>query len=210
LHRRYRHLVGHGKRLPVAVAANRARTGGVHLGRHDATREPRLRRVTIMTEARRGRRSRRTPKVMTPRFPSGGGHGAMRARLESPRASLTMRRPVSGSGRLAPLDGGSSRRSGVMRLRSSEQPAHISLIRRRSRFIVSRAPASSGNPPCRAETCSGITIDPDIEGAITNRLTAGPSMSARTPSHGAFSASQPARWTARHTVDSHAEPPTME
>src|SRR5437879_2963369 len=53
-----------------------------------------------------------------------------------------MRRPVSGSGRLAPLDGGSSRRSGVMRLCSSEQPAHISLIRRRSRSIVSRAPAS--------------------------------------------------------------------
>src|SRR2546427_6825763 len=43
-----------------------------------------------------------------------------------------MRRPVSGSGRLAPLDGGRSRRSGVMRLCSSEQPAHISLIRRRS------------------------------------------------------------------------------
>src|SRR2546425_10173261 len=90
-----------------------------------------------------------------------------------------MRRPVSGSGRLAPLDGGSSRRSGVMRLCSSEQPAHISLIRRRSRSIVSRAPASSGNRPCRPERYSDVSIDQEIEGAVTNRLTAGPSISAR-------------------------------
>src|SRR5437773_952602 len=89
-----------------------------------------------------------------------------------------MRRPVSGSGRLAPLDGGSSRRSGVMRLCSSEQPAHISLIRRRSRSIVSRAPASSGNRPCRPERYSDVSIDQEIEGAVTNRLTAGPSISA--------------------------------
>jgi hypothetical protein len=32
-----------------------------------------------------------------------------------------------------------------MRLCSSEQPAHISLIRRRTRSIVSRAPSSSGS-----------------------------------------------------------------
>jgi len=89
-----------------------------------------------------------------------------------------MRRPVSGSGRLAPLDGGSSRRSGVMRLCSSEQPAHISLIRRRSRSIVSRAPASSGNRPCRPERYSDVSIDQEIEGAVTNHLTAGPSISA--------------------------------
>src|SRR5437899_9463157 len=89
-----------------------------------------------------------------------------------------MRRPVSGSGRLAPLDGGSSRRSGVMRLCSSEQPAHISLIRRRSRSIVSRAPASSGYRPCRPERYSDVSIDQEIEGAVTNRLTAGPSISA--------------------------------
>jgi len=31
-----------------------------------------------------------------------------------------------------------------MRLSSTEQPAYISLIRRRSRLIVSRAPAPSG------------------------------------------------------------------
>src|SRR5205809_3868997 len=92
--------------------------------------------------------------------------------------ALAMRRPVSGSGRLAPLDGGSSRRSGVMRLCCSEQPAHISLIRRRSRSIVSRAPASSGNRPCRPERYSDVSIDQEIEGAVTNHLTAGPSISA--------------------------------
>src|SRR2546426_4991546 len=99
-----------------------------------------------------------------------------------------MRRPVSGSGRLAPLDGGSSRRSGVMRLCSSEQPAHISLIRRRSRSIVSRAPASSGNRPCRPERYSDVSIDQEIEGAVTNRLTAGPSISANRPACGGLDA----------------------
>jgi hypothetical protein len=88
-----------------------------------------------------------------------------------------MRRPVSGSGRLAPLDGGRSRRSGVMRLCSSKQPAHISLIRRRSRPIVSRAPASSGIY-LRFARRSTVNIDQEIEGAATNRLTAGPSISA--------------------------------
>src|SRR5213592_544100 len=34
---------------------DRTRTGGVHLGRHDSTREPAPSRVTIVTEARRGR-----------------------------------------------------------------------------------------------------------------------------------------------------------
>src|SRR5437660_6496318 len=91
-----------------------------------------------------------------------------------------MRRPVSGSGRLAPLDGGSSRRSGVMRLCSSEQPAHISLIRRRSRSIVSRAPAPSGNYLRSPAQGSDVNIDDAIEGAVTNRLTAGPSISARS------------------------------
>src|SRR3989442_11908603 len=89
-----------------------------------------------------------------------------------------MRRPVFRSGRLAPLDGGSSRRSGVMRLCSSEQPAHISLIRRRSSSIVSRASASSGNPRCPPDKCSDVSIGQEIEGAVTNRLTAGPSISA--------------------------------
>ena len=89
-----------------------------------------------------------------------------------------MRRPVSGSGRLAPLDGGSSRRSGVMRLCSSEQPAHISLIRRRSRSIVSRASASSGIHPHARAQCAHVNIDREIEDARTTRLTAGPSISA--------------------------------
>ena len=66
-----------------------------------------------------------------------------------------------------------------MRLYSSEQPAHISLIRRRSRSIVSRASASSGNRPCPPTKCSDVNIDQEIEGAVTNRLTAGPSISAK-------------------------------
>ncbi len=66
----------------------------------------------------------------------------------------------------------------AMRLGSSEQPAHISLIRRRSRSIVSRAPASSGIYPRSPARCSDVNIDEEIEGAVTNRLTAGPSISA--------------------------------
>jgi hypothetical protein len=46
-----------------------------------------------------------------------------------------------------------------MRLGSSEQPAHISLIRRRSRFIVSRAPASSGIRSRPSEKHSDVDID---------------------------------------------------
>jgi hypothetical protein len=46
-----------------------------------------------------------------------------------------------------------------MRLGSSEQPAHISLIRRRNRSIVSRAPASSGiSLPSRARGAN-LNID---------------------------------------------------
>jgi hypothetical protein len=71
-----------------------------------------------------------------------------------------------------------------MRLCSSEQPAHISLIRRRSRSIVSRAPASSGTYPCSPAQCSDVNIDDEIEGAVTNRLTAGPSISASLDFHG--------------------------
>jgi len=64
-----------------------------------------------------------------------------------------------------------------MRLCSSEQPAHISLIRRRSRSIVSRAPASSGTYRGLPEPCADI-VDEEIEDTVTNRLTAGPSISA--------------------------------
>src|SRR5918994_1079657 len=66
-----------------------------------------------------------------------------------------------------------------MRLCSSEQPAHISLIRRRSRSIVSRASASSGIHPNSPAQGADINIDREIEDAVTNRLTAGPSISAR-------------------------------
>src|SRR2546425_1857369 len=55
-----------------------------------------------------------------------------------------MRRPISRPRRLAPLDGGSSRRTTVMWLCPAGQSTYISLIRRRSRPIVSRAPAPSG------------------------------------------------------------------
>ena len=68
-----------------------------------------------------------------------------------------------------------------MRLCSSEQPAHISLIRRRSRSIVSRAPAPSGNYLRSPAQGSDVNIDDAIEGAVTNRLTAGPSISASMP-----------------------------
>jgi hypothetical protein len=46
-----------------------------------------------------------------------------------------------------------------MRLGSSEQPAHISLIRRRSRPIVSRAPASSGSSPLSRLHGANLNID---------------------------------------------------
>jgi len=65
-----------------------------------------------------------------------------------------------------------------MRLCSSEQPAHISLIRRRSRSIVSRAPASSGTYRGSPEPCADI-VDEEVEDTVTNLLTAGPSISAR-------------------------------
>ena len=59
---------------------------------------------------------------------------AVQARLESPRAcyaTLGLR-----PGGLARLDGGSSRRSTVMRLCPPGQPAYIRVIRRRSRRIT--------------------------------------------------------------------------
>src|SRR5438309_6352850 len=79
LHRRYRHLLGHGKRTPVAVAAVARELVGfiwAAMTRHErAGAKPRNHRD----------RSEKRSRVVTPRFPSGVGHGAMRARLESPR-----------------------------------------------------------------------------------------------------------------------------
>jgi transposase len=54
LHRRYRHLVGHGKRTPVAVAAIARELVGF-IWAALTTREPAPSRVTIVAEARRGR-----------------------------------------------------------------------------------------------------------------------------------------------------------
>src|SRR5207253_2286426 len=114
-------------------------------------------------------------RIGTTRAPSPVGHALwvvrvrIRTKLYAARANVNIQSTRR-------VDGGSSRRSGVMRLCSSEQPAHISLIRRRSRSIVSRAPASSGNRPCRPERYSDVSIDHEIEGAVTNRLTAGPSI----------------------------------
>jgi len=59
--------------------------------------------------------------------------GAMQARLESPRRFYAT--PGLRPGGLAPSDGGSSRRSTVMRLGPAGQPAHSRVIRRRSRPI---------------------------------------------------------------------------
>jgi hypothetical protein len=64
-----------------------------------------------------------------------GNLRAVQARLESPRAcyaTLGLR-----PGGLARLDGGSSRRSTVMRLCPPGQPAYIRVIRRRSRRTAS-------------------------------------------------------------------------
>ena len=58
---------------------------------------------------------------------------AVQARLESPRRPHATLRPWPEG--LAPLAGGSSRRSTVMRLGPAGQPAHIRVIRRRSRLI---------------------------------------------------------------------------
>jgi hypothetical protein len=84
-----------------------------------------------------------------------------------------MRRLVLGLGRLALLDGGSSRRTTVMRLGPSGQPAYISLIRRRRRLIFRCALAPSGIP-FRFHR-------PNLEPARTTRLTDHPSISAISP-----------------------------
>jgi Transposase len=75
LHRRYRHLVGHGKLSPVAVAAVARELVGFIWA--------------AMTDARVARQRRRKDRVegLTTSFQNGVGPGAMRARLESPRAS---------------------------------------------------------------------------------------------------------------------------
>src|SRR5262245_31827254 len=83
-----------------------------------------------------------------------------------------MRRLVT-AGRLALLDRGSSRRTTVMRIGSSEQPAHISLIRRRRRLILRCALSTSGNSLEPFSNCG----DP-IRQRIC--LTVGPSISAGT------------------------------
>src|SRR5262249_31455055 len=77
-----------------------------------------------------------------------------------------MRRRSAEPGRLAPLDGGSSRRTTVMRL-CPGQPAYISLIRRRRRLILRCAPS-----PSETLLTSGDPIRQRIH------LTVGPSISA--------------------------------
>ena len=71
---------------------------------------------------------------------AGGAH-RVQARLESPRGDYAT--PGFTPGGLAPLDGGSSRRSTVMRLGPTGQPAHSRVIRRRSRLTRWR-PGASG------------------------------------------------------------------
>lgn len=63
-----------------------------------------------------------------------GAPRAVQARLESPRTRYAT--PRLWPGGLARLDGGSSRRSTVMRHYPPGQPAHIRVIRRRSRLTA--------------------------------------------------------------------------
>jgi transposase len=76
LHRRYRHLVGHGKRPPVAVAAIARELVGFPVGGHDKTGNAPARRLNPARTSERGSGLD---------FLSGVGTGAMRTRLESPR-----------------------------------------------------------------------------------------------------------------------------
>src|SRR6267378_504900 len=113
---------------------------------------------------------------MAPRFPSDVGHGAMRARLESPRVRYATPGFLAGTTR-APR-----------RRQLPTKRCHAALL-----FGVIRAyqPDSSSKPlhrqPCvgvlgkslrPTRECPDLDIDEEIEGAVTNRLTAGPSISA--------------------------------
>lgn len=69
------------------------------------------------------------------------GARRIEARLESPRACYAT--PRLRPGGLASLDGGSSRRNTVLRLGPLGQPAHLRVIRRRSR-LAGRAAGASG------------------------------------------------------------------
>jgi hypothetical protein len=85
-----------------------------------------------------------------------GERHAMQARLESPRPNYAT--PGLRPGGLALVDGGSSRRSTVMRLGPPGQPAHIRVIRRRSRLVAALPPGASGqcptNTPARSAHCA--------------------------------------------------------
>src|SRR5438445_9097197 len=113
---------------------------------------------------------------MAPRFPSDVGHGAMRARLESPRVRYATPGFRAGTTRAPRRRQLPTKRChaallcGVVRAYqpdSSSKPLH-------------RQPwsASSGNRSGPPEKCPDLDIDEEIEGAVTNRLTAGPSISA--------------------------------
>src|SRR2546421_11498403 len=113
---------------------------------------------------------------MAPRFPSDVGHGAMRARLESPRVRYATPGFLAGTTRAPRRRQLPTKRChaallcGVIRAYqpdSSSKPLH-------------RQPwsASSGNRSGPPEKCPDLDIDEEIEGAVTNRLTAGPSISA--------------------------------
>ena len=85
LHRRYRHLVGHGKRPPVAVAAVARELVGFLWA--------------AMTQRARGGVGRRPRGLRDMRFLSGVDAGSMRARLESPRPSYATPGPRIGTTR---------------------------------------------------------------------------------------------------------------
>src|SRR5437899_5313325 len=121
------------------------------------------------------RLARQPAHSFEPRIPSGVGHGAMRARPESPRASYATSGFRIGTTR-------------VSRRRQLPTKQHAALL-----FGATRAyqPDSSSKPPHR-QPCAGVLgksstptenysddhIDQEIEDAVTNGLTAGPSISA--------------------------------
>ena len=85
LHRRYRHLVGHGKRPPVAVTAIARELVGFIWA--------------AMTQRPAAARRRATPRTLDMRFLSGVAAGTMRARLESPRLTYATPGPRIGTTR---------------------------------------------------------------------------------------------------------------
>src|SRR6516164_3423507 len=100
----------------------------------------------------------------------------MRTRLESPRVCYATPGLPIGTTRV------SRRRQLPTNQCHAALPSRVirafSLIRRRSRPIVTPAPTPSGSRPHHRENFTDVNVDREIDDAQTNRLTAGPSISA--------------------------------